>query len=288
MAFIHNPKHQITNENQFIKASPIDFDDGRLELAPEVYLDQAEPTANQIVESIENSARDIFSYLIKINKAILKPDCLPSKKVEKLKNPVWKSFNVTDIFELKRGNFHSIADLDPGLYPTISRSSTDNGLIGFYDKPARASIWKPGTISVSTVTGDAFFQPVPFIATDNVVLLTPKPEYKAMRPTTLFFLSVMINAVKWRYSYGRQCYRTKFSTTNIMLPTKGAALDEDFMQKASESASYWKLVNATFENERGALIKTEDQIDGEIARQRLTNKVIRGKVLEAKLNAWVS
>jgi hypothetical protein len=73
-----------------------------------------------------------------------------------------------------------------------------------------------------------------------------------------------------------------------MLPTKGAALDEDFMQKASESASYWKLVNATFENERGALIKTEDQIDGEIARQRLTTKVIRGKVLEAKLNAWVS
>jgi type I restriction enzyme M protein len=249
-AFIHNPNHPVPNEHQFAKAIAIDFEDKKLELVPEVYLDQAAPSNDQIAESIERNVRDLFSYLIKINKAVMRPELLPDKHITRRNSPDWKSFNVTDFFELKRGNFHSIADLDPGSYPTISRSSTDNGLIGFYDKPDNAVVWEPGIISVSTVTGDAFLQPVPFIATDNVVLLRAKPEYKNLRVTTLLFIAVMINEVKWRYSYGRQCYKTKFATTNIMLPVKGSSLDESYMQSAVEGASYWKLVKSAFLNEQ--------------------------------------
>lgn len=293
-AFVHNPIHPVPNENQFTKAVAIDFEDKKLELVPEVYLDQAAPSKNQIAESIEHSVRDLFSYLIKINKAILKPELLPEGKPAKLGNPVWESFNITKYFNLKRGNFHSIADLDPGPYPTISRTSTDNGLIGFYDKPEKAVVWNPGTISVSTVTGDAFIQPVPFIATDNVVLLTAKPEYKDLRLTTLLFIAVMINEVKWRYSYGRQCYKTKFATTNIMLPVKNSRLDEGFMQGAVESASYWKLVNAVFANEHRNSPNAEEDYDAEIAQERLAEidtapeKVLRGAALEKRIKQWAS
>src|ERR1019366_3671840 len=117
-AFIHNPSHPIPNQHQFMKATPIDFDDKQLELAPEVYLEQAESSIGHVAERLEETVRDIFSYLIKINRV-------------KLGSPVWGTFNVTDFFQLRRGNFHSIAALAPGKYPTISRVSTDNGLIGF-------------------------------------------------------------------------------------------------------------------------------------------------------------
>lgn len=288
-AYIHNPSHPVENRHQFIKATPIDFSDPRLELAPEVYLDQAKPQKDQIARSIETHVRDIFSYLIKTDSAILAPELLPSGDKSSPASPTWKSFNVTTLFNLKRGSFHSIANLDPGSYPTISRTSTDNGFIGFYDKPDKAVLWKPGVISVSTVTGDAFIQPVPFIATDNVVLLTPKAEYDHVRLTTLMFITVMINEVKWRYSYGRQCYRTKFATTEVMLPVKGSALDEDYMQKAIESATYWKLVRATFLTER-----YEDYVDAEIVRQKLacieTNpkELVTGADLDAQLEALLS
>jgi type I restriction-modification system DNA methylase subunit len=274
-AFIHNPSHPVANKHQFMKAIAIDFQDDKLELVPEVYLDQAESSVDKIAEKVEESVRDVFSYLIKINRATLRADLLPSAKRTALPTPTWKGFNVTDFFQLKRGNFHSIAALAEGSYPTISRVSTDNGLIGFYERPEKAVLWKSGTISVSTVTGDAFIQPVPFIATDNVVLLIPKKEYKGLRLTTLAFITVMINEVKWRYSYGRQCYKTKFATTNIMLPIKGNALDEDLMQKTVENASYWKLVKEAFDHtasqgdEDAAQEDNEDERDIEIARARL-------------------
>jgi len=294
-AFIHNQSHPVPNRHQFMKAAPIDFGDDKLELVPEVYLDQAESSMSKIVGRVEESVRDAFSYLIKINRATLRADLLPTERSAALGAPTWKGFNVTDFFQLKRGNFHSIAALAEGNYPTISRVSTDNGLIGFYERPEKAVEWKPGTISVSTVTGDAFIQSVPFIATDNVVLLVPRKEYSRLRLTTLVFITVMINEVKWRYSYGRQCYKTKFATTNIMLPVKGDSLDEDFMQKAVENASYWKLVreafvNATPQNDEIAVRETdEDQRDIEIAKERLKQirvdpkLLISGKELDEKL-----
>lgn len=272
-AFIHNPSHPIPNKHQFMKATPIDFSDDKLELVPEVYLDQAEPSITEIMPRIEESVREVFSYLIKINKAILRADLLPTKRHAVSRTPTWKAFNVTDLFHLKRGNFHSIAALAAGTYPTISRVSTDNGLIGFYEKPEKAVEWKASTITVSTVTGDAFIQPVGFIATDNVVLLIPKKEHKQLSLTTLMFITVMINEVKWRYSYGRQCYKTKFETTDIMLPVKGDSLDEEFMREAIENASYWSLVKEVFamrtEGEGDIREEDEDRLDIEIARTRL-------------------
>jgi hypothetical protein len=130
---------------------------------------------------------------------------------------------------------------------TISRVSTDNGLVGFFEQPPGARIYKPGTLTVSTVTGDAFLQPIPFIATDNVVLCTPKENYSELRLSTLLFIQVMLNEVKWRYSYGRQCYMGKFASTEIMLPVNRADdLDEDYMASVVEMATYWPFVAAVF------------------------------------------
>ena len=86
----------------------------------------------------------------------------------------YKELNITQFFNVQRGHFHAIDQLDEGRIPTISRVSFDNGLVGFYQKPKRAKIFKEFLLTISTVTGDTFLQTIPFIATDNVLILSPK------------------------------------------------------------------------------------------------------------------
>jgi type I restriction enzyme M protein len=247
-AFLRNPDHPIPNIHQFSKAQPIEWSDPQFELVPEAYLDQAETTLEEVEIGLNQSVRDTLAFLIRLNRIEIRPDLLDSSITSSLPLPTelnWKRFKITDLFDLGRGNFHSIADLDPGEYLTISRISTDNGLVGFFDKPAKAEIWKAKTITVSTVTGDAFVQPLPFIVTDNVVLLNEKNG--PLKLTSLYFIQFMINQVRWRYSYGRQCYKTKFAETEIILPIKeNGKLDEDSMAAFVRNVRYWRLVESMF------------------------------------------
>lgn len=247
-SFIHNPNLSVTNVNQLQRSMPIDFDDIYLELVPEVYLEEEIPNESVIKAELEVSVRNTLAYLVKINRAIIKSDLLERPTKMQTSIPAkWVKFKISQIFDLHRGNFHSIAALDSGSYPTVSRIGADCGLVGFYDKPDKAIIWSAGTITVSTVTGDAFLQPVPFIATDNVVLCTKNRQYEELKLTSLYFITLMLNMVKWRYSYGRECYKTKYAKTEVYLPvTDSGILDESCMKTIVENAAYWPLVEAVF------------------------------------------
>jgi len=156
----------------------------------------------------------------------------------------WKTFNITDIFNLDRGDFHAIDDLDPGKYMTISRVSSDNGFTGYYECPPKAKVYKRGTITVSTVGGDSFVQLDTFIATDNVIICSPKKKWKT---TSLFFICLMLNQQKWRYSYGRQCYKEKLSKVNFTLPVdENGEPDELIMKAFVVNTSYWQIINDRF------------------------------------------
>lgn len=244
-AFLANPQYPAPNIQQFQRATPINLSDSLFELVPEVYLEQAIPTEQEAMADIETSVRNTFAYLVRINEATIEPRLLTRTAMMPAAPSDWRSFKAEDLFLLNRGHFHSIAALAPGPYLTISRISTDNGLVGTYELPDRARVLSAGIITVSTVTGDAFVQPKQFIATDNVVLCSPKPPYSPMQLTSLYFIAAMINRVKWRYSYGRQCYKSKFAQTEIVLPvdTDGNP-DEGYMAAIVENTPYWPLVRA--------------------------------------------
>lgn len=163
-------------------------------------------------------------------------------KKEKTKRDVVKKANfketiITELFDLERGQFHAIDKLEQGNCPTISRVSTDNGLVGFYKKPSKAILYKNHFITISTVTGDAFLQFTPFIATDNVLICKPKTP---LRVTSLVYIQALINKVKWRYSYGRQCYKRTFQKTVVYLPTTtDGKPDENYMESVVTSQPYW-------------------------------------------------
>lgn len=159
---------------------------------------------------------------------------------------------IVDLFTLEHGDFHSIKNLSFGNMPTVSRINKNNGIVGLYEIPDGAKIYEPLLLTVSTVTGDAFVQLHKFIATDNVVICNPIFE---MRITTLFFIAMSLNLEKWRWSYGRQCYKTKFSKTSIFIPIKNnvdtkdisnmavkKVIDEDVIEKFVSQQWGWDYV----------------------------------------------
>lgn len=144
----------------------------------------------------------------------------------------WHEFPITQLVTIKRGDFHSLTALGTGDKITVSRVTSDNGVVGQYEKPDRAKVYPRESITVSTVGGDAFVQMEDFIATDNILICSPK---RPLQVTTLFFIVMMLNLQKWRYSYGRQCYKTKFSVVKIPLPVQGDnELNETYMKSVVE------------------------------------------------------
>ena len=168
---------------------------------------------------------------------------IPNEKNKDIKDEQLKlqEFSITQLFSLEHGDFHSLNDLDEGSFPTISRIEYNNGIVGYHDKPDNALLYQPLTLTVSTVTGDCFVQLEEYIATDNVVVLTPKRKFEA---TTLFFIAMMINKEKWRWMYGRQCYKTKFSSTVVQLPVDKSDIDERMIKEITASRWGWKFLKS--------------------------------------------
>ena len=158
----------------------------------------------------------------------------------------WKEKRLNAIFDLQRGNFHSLKDLGKGSYATVSRTENDNGIIGYFEKPDGSTVYPPGLITISTVSGDAYVQAKDFIATDNVIVCVPLVE---MHPATACFIASMINHQKWRYSYGRQCYKEKLSALTIQLPWRNEHIDETAIRTIVERQPYWKTISSQFGQE---------------------------------------
>jgi hypothetical protein len=162
------------------------------------------------------------------------------KKREKLQIKLkFKEFPITDLFFLERGDFHSIDALAKGQLPTVSRITDNNGIVGYYEMPEDAKVHPKLFITVSTTSSDAFVQLNDFIATDNVVICKPK---KPMDTETLFFIQMMINKQKWKYSYGRQAYKRVFEKTKVLLPTINGKLDRENIKKIVRNTTYWKEI----------------------------------------------
>ena len=161
----------------------------------------------------------------------------------------WKRFPLTSLFEIDHGDFNSYKEFPKGKELIVSRSAENNGVAGLYEPPEHARRFPIGTITVSTVTGDAFVQLQEFYASDKVVICTPKFP---LRPTSLFFIAFSMNHQRWRYSYGRSCFNRTISLATIDLPDRsedplsGCTIDEDAMASIVRQHGYWPLLAARF------------------------------------------
>ena len=71
-SFIANPNIKVENRQKLIKSAPINFLDPRLELVPEVYLDDNDMTTDMIEKEMNYLIREVASFKIKYSDFIYK------------------------------------------------------------------------------------------------------------------------------------------------------------------------------------------------------------------------
>jgi len=171
----------------------------------------------------------------------------------KVKDLSFKEFTMEELFYLERGDFHSMRILKEGPYPTVSRTTENNGIVGYFSIPRNAKLREPPAITVSTTSGDAFVQLEQFLATDNVVICKPKRRF---RLATIFFVCFALNREKWRYSYGRQCYKEKFAKTIISLPIANGEINESKIEAIVSGNSYWGIITRALQTQKVEQVKS--------------------------------
>ncbi|MGO4855645.1 restriction endonuclease subunit S [Phaeovulum sp. W22_SRMD_FR3] len=133
-----------------------------------------------------------------------------------LHGKAWGLFGIKDLFDLRKGRRLTKAQLKlrPGDVPFIGAIDNNNGLSNFVD----VAIHDGCTITVvynGAGVADAFFQPVPFWASDDVNVLYPKFELSA---DIALFLTTVIRKEKYRFSYGRKWHLERMLESQIHLP----------------------------------------------------------------------
>ncbi len=160
---------------------------------------------------------------------------LPSTfKLESLK---WKSFKYDDLFNLGKGERIVNKDMREGNTPCIRPIESNNGVYGFIDlKPNHGG--NSITVNYNGSVAEAFYQPVPYFALDDVNVLYPKFD---LNPFTAMFLIALIRKEKFRFNYGRKWHLGRMRESTIKLPvTPEGNPDWVFMENYIKSLPYSK------------------------------------------------
>jgi hypothetical protein len=142
-----------------------------------------------------------------------------------LKTAEWATYRFDELFEVKKGKRLVEADFEQGDTPFVAAIDKNNG---YRDHIGQDAIHEGNTITVSYngSVGEAFYQPKPFYASDDINVLYPK--FKLV-PSIALFLAVIIRKEKYRFNYGRKWDSNRMKVSFLKLPTKNRQPDWDFM-----------------------------------------------------------
>lgn len=155
----------------------------------------------------------------------------------------WKEFRLGDLFVIKKGKRLTSEDQTEGTTPYIGAIDSNNGVA---NRIGQAPIHSGNTISLSYngSVGEAFYQPVPFWATDDVnVLYFKETNEVSLNIYIALFVCAVLKAEKYRFSYGRKWTLENMKNTIIKLP---AADNDDpdwaYMERYIKSLNHEPIV----------------------------------------------
>lgn len=141
----------------------------------------------------------------------------------------WTLFKIGDLFEIKKGKRLVKQHREPGATPFIGAIDRRNGLVSFIrGEPQHTE----GTLSVpynGNGVAAGFFQPTPFIASDDINVLYPKGF--TLSPERALFVAAVIRHEKYRFNYGRKWHVDRMRESEIALPAKGGKPDWGYMER---------------------------------------------------------
>lgn len=129
----------------------------------------------------------------------------------------WKMFYLGDLFDIKKGRRLTSDEQESGDNLYIGAIDSNNGVANHI---AQLPIHDGNTISLSYngSVGEAFYQPEPYWATDDVNALYCK--YDGFNQYIGLFFVAVIRLEKYRFSYGRKWTLENMKTSEIFLPVQ--------------------------------------------------------------------
>ena len=166
-------------------------------------------------------------------------DTVSESAPKALKTAAWSDFRYDALFDIRKGKRLTKAAMKTGDTPFIGAIDANNG------QRQRVSA-KPNhkgntiTVNYNGSVAEAFYQPMPFWASDDVNVLYPKFP---LNPYIGMFLCALIRQEKFRYNYGRKWHLDRMNETVIRLPVTGAKMPEwKFMEGYVRSLPFSKSI----------------------------------------------
>ena len=179
----------------------------------EAYMKTDYSTISEI--DFQRTLNDYCAYLVKNGK-------YPSlsykeSSVPELNPNQWKRFCLGKLFTIRKGKRLTAADQEEGNNIYIGAIDSNNGVANYI---GQSPIHKENTITLSYngSVGEAFYQPEPYWATDDVNALYSK--YDGFNKFVGLFMVAVIRQEKYRFSYGRKWTLDNMKITDICLPAQ--------------------------------------------------------------------
>lgn len=147
----------------------------------------------------------------------------------------WNTFELQQLFEIKKGKRLTKANMTVGKTPYIGSTDSRNGVTATIGQDP---IHEGNTLSVAYngSVAETFYQSDPFWATDDVNVLYPK---FTMTPPIALFIATVIRQEKYRYNYGRKWHLKRRRETTIKLPAlPDGEPDYQFMEHYIQTLPY--------------------------------------------------
>ena len=126
----------------------------------------------------------------------------------------WRKFRLGDIFEIKKGCRLTKANMSKGATPFVGAIASNNGCREFVDV---APNHRGNTISINYngSVAEAYYQSVPFWASDDVNVLYPRFKLTVLSG---LFVCTLIRRERYRFNYGRKWHLERMVNAVIRLP----------------------------------------------------------------------
>ena len=159
----------------------------------------------------------------------------------------WLPFRYDELFVVKKGKRIVNSQMRSGKIPCVRPRESNNGVFKFIDiMPNHKS--NTITVNYNGSVGEAFYQPVPYYALDDINILYPK---FSLNVYIAMFLITLIKLEKYRYSYGRKWHKERMEKSIMRLPidVKGQP-DWQLMEDYIKSLPY----SSNLKNNAGSVI----------------------------------
>ena len=147
----------------------------------------------------------------------------------------WNFFKIEDLFEIKKGRRLTKANMGKGRVPFIGSIDSNNGYREYIgQKPIHTG--NTITVNYNGSVAEAFYQPNPFWASDDVNVLYPRFQ---MNQYIALFLITLIKMERYRFNYGRKWHMERMNISAIKLPVIESGIpDYGFMENYIKTLPY--------------------------------------------------